>query len=280
MVGVGIAEHHLEVLQRGGDAFVGPGRRTIPQAPVLVGAAGAGQDILQGVHGLPAAGRAQGQGHDACGLERLGNSGKLLKGGRRRHTRLVHERLVVPQHVGAVDVDRDAPVVAAVGLEQRQQVWREGLLQPFGGIDVVEGRQVLLGAVALDLQTGVELEGVGRVAGDEPGLVHGLEVAARATGHRGVHDLDVGVLLLVDLEHAGQALGLAAGRPPTADHELARFAASIQVLGLAGIIGRPGRPRHPRPTGRRSTSRRRSSRGSRSCRTCPARPRRPGCSRP
>ncbi len=150
-------------------------------------------------------------------MERVGYLRKLLEGSRWGQPIGLKDRFVVPQHVGAVDVGRDAPVVILV-FEQCQQVGREGFLQPFGGVDVVNRLQVCLGAVGLDLQAGVELEGVGRVATQQAGLVHGLEVGARAAGHGGVHDLNVRVLPLIDAEHTGQALGFAAGRPPATYH--------------------------------------------------------------
>src|SRR5439155_8923886 len=85
-----------------------------------------------------------------------------------------------------------------------------------------------------ELLPGVDLEAVRRLATLHARREHGLGVAARATGHRGVDDLHAWIFLLVDLEHLGEAVRLTAGGPPAEDLERARPAGRGARAGTGG----------------------------------------------
>ncbi len=252
MVRIGVAQHHLEVLEGLSYLRVRPGRLASPQTLIALGSQRAGQHVFKDVAGFPTVLGAYHERLDASRLELVGYLLELLKGGRRGQPIVLEDGLVIPQDVGAVDVGRHTPEVPLV-LEQGQQVGREGVLQSFGGIDIVQWLQVLLRAVGFDFQAGMELESVGWVAAEEASGQHGLEVGAGAAGHGGVHDLDFRVFLFVDAEHAGQALGLAAGCPPASDNQLSGSTGSVQQLRFARVVagqeclsvGRAGNPDLP-----------------------------------
>ena len=133
VVDVHVVEQPLEDLKGLGDAAIGPGDLTGPQATVFLGLARPSQDVLEEVGGLPSTGVAQHEWDDPLPLQEVGEFEELLPGGRRCEPILLEDGLAIPKDVGAVDVDRDAPVVALIPHEI-EQCLGEHLLPAFHGV--------------------------------------------------------------------------------------------------------------------------------------------------
>jgi len=235
----------VDVLHHAGKGFEGlldlgavPVGGAVPQALVALGAEGAQEDRFHEVGGGPDAVVAHGQGGDARALEGVGDLEELVKGGGWFQAVVGKGCLVVPQDVGAVDVDRHAPDLAIVGQDVddagRVDVEPVVLLEDKG-----HGLHLVGDDPGVDeLVAGVDLKGVGRVVGLHAGGEDGLGVGAGAAGHGGVDDLDVGILLGEHLVHGVQAVGLAAGRPPRKDLQVAGSCCRLGGRGLGRRLGR------------------------------------------
>src|SRR5207249_2441552 len=74
---------------------------------------------------------------DALRLQDIAQREELMKVRRQAHAGSGDNTLVVPQYIGAMDVDRDGPLMA-IGLRDREQLVRENAVPTFALIQEVD----------------------------------------------------------------------------------------------------------------------------------------------
>ena len=114
MVFVDILHHHGEVVQPFSNLCTTPGSFSSPETAISIRTQGSKEHIFKQVGGSPDAVVAQCQGCDAIGAESLSDCEEIVEGGWRFKAILIKNSHVVPEHVGAVDVDRNTPDLTLV----------------------------------------------------------------------------------------------------------------------------------------------------------------------
>ena len=132
---------------------------------------------------------------NALCAQRVAQVEEVVEGGRQGSARAGQDALVVPEHIGTVDVHGHGPQVA-VSLRDGEELLGHGGTPALALVQEVDRLHTAGLDVAVEqLVTEVYLERIGRLTSQEARLQDGLHIAASAGAARdsGVHDVDVRV---------------------------------------------------------------------------------------
>ncbi len=194
-IGVGVGEGLGEVGNALGHIGTSPigGGRGGPQAVPLISTDRADHDVLEQVDSSP--GGAEGQADLAGGFDLVASGEEVIQGleiglGVGGDTSGSQNFRVVPQHVRAVNVHRDA-VGMTILRDQGEQGRGQNFVKAGRCEEIIQGFDLTGSHIGGDgFLTGMGLPGIGRIIGSQTGGQNGFGVRASAAGYGCIDEFD------------------------------------------------------------------------------------------